>query len=190
MQKQRDKKRLIPTLLATVYTLPALAGADDQMTRAPQPAQGKPKATVSAETVQQEVIQLLRQGETDHVTLNIAGQPGVYFRLLYSTTGDPDSYSLVPEGQGKIGENGMGSFGFELKKLGKEEVYLKVTTSDNADFVDTRVTPKPMILEVEHVEIKARDAVDDAYKMIRGKMQEIKRKTEVRTPSAVAGVRG
>jgi|GEM_PF-3439681 len=178
MQKQRDKKKLIPTLLATVYTLPALAGADDQMTHAPQPAREKPKATVSAEAVQQEVIQLLRQGETDRVTLNIAGQPGVYFRLLYSTTGDPDSYTLVPEGQGQIGENGMGSIGFELKKLGKEEVYLKVTTSDTADFADTRVTPKPVILEVEQVEVKARDSILD------------RKRYEIRTPSAVAGVRG
>jgi hypothetical protein len=47
-----------------------------------------------------------------------------------------------------------------------------------------------MILEVEQVEIKARDAVDDAYGKIRGKIQQIKKKHEVRTPSAVAGVRG
>jgi len=32
-----------------------------------------------------------------------------------------------------IGENGIGSVSFELKKLGKDEVYLKVITSDKAD---------------------------------------------------------
>ncbi|WP_054030331.1 hypothetical protein [Desulfatitalea tepidiphila] len=190
MQKQRDKKKLIPTLLATVYAIPALACADDQLAREPQPAQGKPRAAVTDEALKQEVIQLLRQGETDRVTMNVAGQPGVYFRLLYSTTGDADSYVPVPDGQGRIGEDGVGSLDFELRKLGTEEVYFKVRTSDTADFTDTRVTPEPMILEVEQVEVKARDAVDDAYGKIKVKIQQIKKKHEVRTPSAVAGVRG
>jgi len=190
MPKQPNKKKLIPTLLATVYAIPALAGADDQMARDSQPAEAKPKAAIADEALKQEVIQLLRQGETDRVTMNVAGQPGVYFRLLYSTTGDADSYAPVPGGQGQIGDNGVGSLDFELRKLGTEEVYFKVRTSDTDDFKDTRVTPEPMILEVEQVEIKARDAVDDAYGKIRGKIQQIKKKHEVRTPSAVAGVRG
>ncbi len=181
MKKQSVKKRLIPTLLATVYTIPALSCANDVIDKGAAPGQAPPKPTIASEAVQQEVIQLLRQGETDGVTLNIAGRPGTYFRVLYSPTGQDGSYAPVPKGEGVVGDNGMGSIRFALKPLGKEEVYLKVTTSDTADFKITRVTPKPMILEVEPVQLKER-GIGDSIK----ELQE----REVRTPSAVAGVRG
>ncbi|MBI5552265.1 MAG: hypothetical protein HY911_12220 [Desulfobacterales bacterium] len=181
MKKQSLKKKLIPTLLATVYTIPALGCADEPVNKGQAPKQEAVKPTIASEAVQQEVIQLLRQGETDGVTLNIAGRPGTYFRVLYSPTGQDNSYAPVPKGEGVIGQNGMGSVAFALKALAKEEVYLKVTTSDTADFQKTRVTPKPMILEVEPVQVKQR-GIGDSIKELQEK--------EVRTPSAVAGVRG
>ena len=186
MKKKKMKKTLIPALLATVYTIPALAGGDDQLNKGQGPMQEAPKATIASEAVKQEVIQVLRQGETDLVTLNIAGRPDTYFRVHYSETGKEDSYALVPKGEGVIGENGIGSISFELKKLGKEEVYLKVTTSDAADFSQVRVTPRPLILEVERVQIKERDAKG----LIDKTRSQIKKRFETRTPSAVAGVRG
>jgi hypothetical protein len=185
MKKKNIKKTLIPTLLATVYTIPALAGGDDQI-KAPHPSQEPAKSTIASEAVAQEVIQLLRQGETDQVTLNIAGRAGIWFRLHYSQTGKPEDYAPVPKGEGVIGEDGIGSISFELKKLGKEEVYLKVTTSDTADFAETRVTPKPIILEVEQVQVKERN-LERTIQKIKNKIDQ---KTETRTPSAVAGVRG
>ncbi|MDP2156525.1 MAG: hypothetical protein Q8K68_02300 [Nitrospirota bacterium] len=175
MKKKDFGKVLIPTLLATVYTIPALSGAGEPVNKEQQKTQETSKTTIASEAVKQEVIQLLRKGETDLVTLNIAGRPGTYFRVNYSQTGKDNSYAPLPKGEGVIADNGIGSVSFELKKLGKDEVYLKVSTSDTADFLETRVTPKPMILEVEQVQIKERGW---------------KEKFEVRTPPAVAGVRG
>jgi hypothetical protein len=77
-----------------------------------------------------------------------------------------------------IGENGIGSVSFELKKLGKDEVYLKVIASDKADFSQVRVTPKPIIMEVDQVQLKEM------------KERNWGDKFKVRTPTAVAGVRG
>jgi hypothetical protein len=177
MKKKSLGKALIPTLLATVYTIPALAGADNQLNKGQQPVR-EASNNIASEAVRQEVIQVLRKGETDLVTLNIAGQPGTYFRVQSSATGKEDSYALVPKGEGVIGENGIGSVSFELKKLGKDEVYLKVITSDKADFSQVRVTPKPIIMEVDQVQMKEMKE--------RGWGDKFK----VRTPSAVAGVRG
>lgn len=175
MKKKDFGKVLIPTLLATVYTIPALSGAGEPVNKEQQKIQETSKTTIASESVKQEVIQLLRKGDTDIVTLNIAGQPGTYFRVNYSPTGKDKSYALVPKGEGMIGDNGIGSVSFELKKLGKKEIYLKVITSDTADFSETRVTPKPLVLDVEQVKVKERGW---------------KEKFEVRTPPAVAGVRG
>jgi len=44
--------------------------------------------------------------------------------------------------------------------MGKEEVYLTVTTSDTADFAKPRVMPKPLVLAVEQIKIKDRGLVD------------------------------
>ncbi|MBA4391187.1 MAG: hypothetical protein C0399_09635, partial [Syntrophus sp. (in: bacteria)] len=43
----------------------------------------------------------------------------------------------------------------------KEEVYLKVITSDTADFAKPRVMPKPLVLAVEQVKIKDRGWADN-----------------------------
>jgi hypothetical protein len=177
METNKKKNKLIPTLLATVYTIPGMAIPGVQAKGQP-PAQENPKPSVASEEVRQEVIQLIRKGETDLVSLNVAGHPGTYFRISYSATGKKDSYAPLPKGESVIGDNGFGSVSFELKKLGKDEVYLKVTTSDTADFSKVRVTPKPIIIEVDQVKIKDRG------------LKEWKDKFEVRTPPAVAGVRG
>lgn len=183
MKKKDFGKVLIPTLLATVYTIPALAGAGEPVNNEQQKTQETSKTTIASEAVKQEVIQLLRKGETDLVTLNIAGQPGTYFRVNYSQTGKDNSYEPLPKGEGVIGDNGIGSLSFELKKLGKEEVYLKVITSDTADFSETRVTPKPLVLDVEQVKVKERGWKEKIKEMIQNDMPSPR-------TSAVAGVRG
>ena len=60
MKKKNLGKALIPTLLATVYTIPALAGADDQLNKGQQPVHEASKTTIASEAVRQEVIQVLR----------------------------------------------------------------------------------------------------------------------------------
>jgi hypothetical protein len=175
MEQKKKGKKLIPTLLATVYTIPAMAIAGGQIDNAQPPVQDKQKSTIASEAVKQEVIQLIRQEETDLVSLNIAGQPGTYFRISYSTTGKEKSYAPLPKGEGAIGDKGFSSTSFELKKLGKDKIYLKVTTSDTADFSQVRVTPKPIIINVNEVKVIEKGWTD---------------KFETRTPPAVAGVRG
>jgi hypothetical protein len=91
----------------------------------------------------------------------------VYFKVEYSASGEEGSYKIVSKGKGVIGGNGFGSVSFDLRKLGKEEVYLKVTAADTADFATPRVTPKPLVLAVEQVKIKDRGWCRDIY----GKMQ-------------------
>jgi hypothetical protein len=176
MEQKKRGRKLIPTLLATAYTIPAMAIAGGQVVNEQKPAQQKQKSAIASEAVKQEVIQLIRNEDTDSVSLNIAGQPGTYFRISYSATGKENSYAPLPKGEGKIGDNGFGAVTFELKKLGKVEVYLKVTTSDTADFSKVRITPKPIIVDVEEVKAKETKGFADKF--------------EVRTPPAVAGVRG
>jgi hypothetical protein len=156
MERHRIAKTLITGLMAIVFIIPTLAGAGEQTRKKQEPVLETSKTTIGSEVIHQEIIQILRKRGTAKVTLNIAGQPGVYFRMQYSTTGAEDSYAPIPVGSGVIGGNGFGSLRFDLKKLGKEEVYLKVTTSDRADFSKPRVTPKPLVLAVEQVKIKDR----------------------------------
>jgi hypothetical protein len=156
MRKQNIVKTLITGLMAIALLVPSLAGAGEQNEKQPTPVLETSKTTMDSVVINQEVIQILRKGEMAKVTLNIIGQPGVYFKVQYSATGAEDSYALLPKGAGVIGGKGFGSVSFDLRKLGKEEVYLKVTTSDTADFAKSRVTPKPQVLTVEQVKIKAR----------------------------------
>jgi hypothetical protein len=167
MKRHNFVKTLIIGLMAIVFIIPSLAGAGEQNKKKPDPVLETSKTTMGSEVINQEVIQILRKGEMAKVTLNIAGQPGVYFRVDYSETGVEDSYVLLTEGAGVIGGNGIGSVSFDLRKLGKEEVYLKVTTSDTADFAKPRVMPKPMVLAVEQVEIKDRGAMDELIRIER-----------------------
>ncbi|MEN6439970.1 MAG: hypothetical protein ABFD97_15445 [Syntrophobacter sp.] len=191
MEKKDIGKKVIPTLLATLFTIPAIAGTGDNLIMSQASKEEKPKAALASEAIQQEVIQVLRNGDTDRVTLNIAGQPGTFFRILFSPSGEDKSYNLVPNAQSAIGENGMGSFSFNLRELGKDEVYIKVVTSNAADFSDTRITPKPLILQVEEVQVNERGLRDDINRKLEAEKNKLERKLQpVRTPSAVAGVRG
>jgi hypothetical protein len=186
MKKNDLRKALIPTLLATFYTIPALAGGEEAL-QPQQQVKEPPKAAVTSQAVRQEVIQILRKGETDGVTLNIAGRPGVHFQVLYSSTGAEESYQALQGGKGVIAANGMASVSFAVGKLGKDEVYLKVVTSDTADFAERRIMPKPIVLEVEWVQVNER-GMKEIQARIRHAVES--RVQPVRTPAAVAGVRG
>lgn len=179
-KRKRSAKRLVSTLLATLYTIPipgAVAAMADQEIREQRGARELgPRASVVAQAVKQEVIQLIRRGETDEIMFNIAGQPGVHFRIYYSSIDKEESYRLLPKGQGVIGENGMASISFELKELGKGDIYLRVRTSDTADFSrEVRTMPTPLVIESE-----------DGRITVRGLRQE----RRVPHETAVAGVRG
>lgn len=160
MKRHNFVKALIIGLTAIVFIIPSPANADGQSKKKSGQVLETSKTTMGSEVVNQEVIQILRKGEMAKVTLNIAGQPGVYFKVQYSQTGAEDSYALLPKGKGVIDGTGFGSVSFDLRKLGKEEVYLKVTTSDTADFVKPRVMPKPLVLAVEQVKIKDRGLLE------------------------------
>jgi hypothetical protein len=190
MNKKDLGKALIPTLLATVYTIPALAGPDDQAKKVLQPGQEGTKPAIKSEAVKQEVIQVLCKEDSDFVTLNIAGQPGTHFRVQYSAIDKEESYVLVPKGEGVIGDNGMSSVGFELSMLGRGDVYLKVKTSDKADFSQTRVTPKPFVLGLERVQDEEGMVTKGVVEKVKAKVKEQADKINPKTPSAVAGVRG
>lgn len=167
MKKQNFVKTLMIGLMAILFIIPTLAVAGEKA-KNPEPVLETSKTTIGSEVINQEVIQILRKGEMAKVTLNIAGQPGVYFKVQYSDTGVEESYALLPKGKGVIGGNGFGSVSFDLRKLGKEEVYLKVTTSDTADFAQPRVMLKPLVLAVEQVKIKTRGKeMDDLIRIER-----------------------
>ena len=153
--------------MAILFIIPLLAGAGEPNKKKPVPVLETSKTTMGSDVINQEVVQILRKGNNGLVTLNVAGQPGVYFKIQYSETGAEGSYALVPKGAGVIRGNGFGSVSFDLRKLGKEEVYLKVTTADTKDFANPRVMLKPLVLAVEQVKIKDR-----------GLMEKIKR-TEI-----------
>ena len=187
MGKKDIGKKVIPTLLVTLYTIPVFAGTGDQNLLAQASREEKPKAALTSEAIRQEVIQVLRNGDTDRVTLNIAGQPGTFFRILFSASGAENSYNLMPDGQGMVAPNGMGAISFNLKDLAKDEAYLKVVTSDAADFSETRITPKPLILEVEQLQVSERGLAEDLNKIKSGLEKKL---DKPRTPVAVAGVRG
>ncbi|MDP2852966.1 MAG: hypothetical protein Q8O28_01820 [Smithellaceae bacterium] len=167
MKRQNFVKTIMVILMAIAFIVPSLAGAAEQSKKKTVPALETSKTTMGSEVVNQEVIQILRKGEMAKVILNIVGQPGVYFKVQYSATGAEDSYALVPKGKGVIGANGLGMVSFDLRKLSKEEVYLKVTTSDTADFAKPRVVPKPIVLAVEQVKIKDRGAMNDLIRIER-----------------------
>ena len=156
MTRKGFVKTVVTGIMAIALIIPVMAGAAEQGKKRQVLVLETSKITMSSEAIKQEVIQVLRKGEMAKVTLNIAGQPGVNFKVEYSATGAEESYALVPKGKGVIGISGFGSVSFDLRKLGKEEVYIKVTTADSADFAEPRVTPKPLVLLVEEVKIKDR----------------------------------
>ncbi len=190
MTRQGFVKVVMAGILALVFIVPALAGAAEQDRKKQAPVIETSKITIGSEVINREVVQILRKGEMAKVTLNIAGQPGVYYKIEFSETGDEDSYALVPKGQGVISSSGFGSVSFDLRQLGKEEVHLKVTTSDTADFAEPRVTPRPLVLLVEEVKIKDRGWKEKYEHWVEKEKAIIKHKFEIRTPSAVTSVRG
>jgi len=160
MKKDNFIKTLMVVLMAIVFIVPSLAGAAEK-SKKQVPLPEAFMATIGSEVINQEVFQIVRKGNNGLVTLNIVGQPGIYFKIQYSKTGAEGSYALVPKGAGVIRGNGFGTVSFDLRKLGKEEVYLKVITADTKDFANPRMTPKPLRLVVEQIKIKDRGAYDD-----------------------------
>jgi hypothetical protein len=165
MKRQSIVRAVMTGMMTVLFIIPVMAGAAEQGKKKQVPVLETSKITMGSEAIKQEVIQVLRKGEMAKVTLNIAGQPGVNFKVEYSTTGAEDSYALVPKGKGVIGSSGFGSLSFDLTKLGKEEVYIKVTTADSADFANPRVTPKPLVFAVEQVKIKDRGLTEKIKKI-------------------------
>ncbi|HEY6872248.1 MAG TPA: hypothetical protein VI298_05905 [Geobacteraceae bacterium] len=173
------KKRIFTVLLATMFTVPYRAEAAEERKTAPGEAPGTAKVR---EAVQQEVIQLLTdEKDPESVIFNIAGNARVHFKVYYSPTGAEGSYRQLPGAAGVIDENGMARLSINVKKLELPLVYLKVYTSDTADFSKTRVTPKPLVIEWSDTNIKARGFID------KGKKPGVHFYED--TP-AVAGVRG
>ncbi|MCX6561171.1 MAG: hypothetical protein NTZ26_11755 [Candidatus Aminicenantes bacterium] len=212
MKKTNIGRALIPTLLATAYTVPSLAYSGNQADMAPQPGRDQIKPAIASQAIRQEVIQLLLKEHSDFVTLNIAGQPGIRFRVYYSLTGKDKSYRIAPESEKVIGTDGTGSVGLKLGQLSQGEIYLKVKTSDKADFSETLTMAEPFVLELaplaedrmtskglglseedkkkdeKGVVEKVKDKYEATIKEIKEKVQN---KFETRTRvSAVAGVRG
>jgi ABC-type transport system substrate-binding protein len=190
MKRQTLAKAVMTGIMAILFVVPTLAGAAEQGKKKQVPVLETSKITMGSEAIKQEVIQVLRKGEMAKVTLNIAGQPGVNFKVEYSTTGAEDSYAQVPKGAGVIGSNGLGTVRFDLRKLGKEEVYVKVTTSDSADFANPRTTPKPLVLAVENVSIRDRGWFENGIAKARREVSEHLHIKPERQPASVLGVRG
>ncbi len=171
-------KRIFTVLLATMFTVPCRAEAAEER----KPAAGEAPGTARVrQAVQQEVIQLLTdEKDPESVIFNIAGNARVHFKVYYSPTGEEGSYRELPGAAGVIGENGMAGLTINIKKLDLPLVYLKVYTSDTADFSKTRVTPKPLVIEWSETNIKARGYID----------KEKKPGVQFHDAPAVAGVRG
>ncbi len=182
-------KTMVVALLSAAFILPTMAWSAEKGEKQEAVLETS-KTTIGSEVINQEVIQILRKGEMAKVTMNIAGQPGVYYKVEYSETGLDKSYKVLPKGTGVIGGNGFGSMSFNLQELGKDEVYLQVTTSDTEDFAQPRVMPKPLVLLVEQVKVNPRGANETIGRTI----NQIKRKLNEKIPpkrnSAVCGVRG
>jgi hypothetical protein len=208
MKNKKVGTALLSTLLATAYTVPGMACAGDQAKNAPQAGKDQAKPAVASQALRQEVIQLILKENSDFASFNIAGLPGIRYRIYYSLTGKDDSYKMAPESEGVIGDNGTGSIGLKVGKLGMGDVYLKVKTSDKADFSESLTMAEPFVLAVTPIEERSFDksmttkglAEDDKKKDDRNVVEkvidkvkaEVKQhvKDPVRTPSAVAGVRG
>ena len=181
MKRQDCLRTMVAVLMSAVFILPAMAWSAEK-SKTQEIVLETSKTTIGSEAINQEVIQILRKGEMAKVTMNIAGQPGVYYKVEYSETGLDKSYKVLPKGTGVIGSNGFGSVSFDLRKLGKEEVYLKVTASDTKDFAKPRVMPKPLMFLVDQVKIKDRNALGDAYNKAYEKIRDEVRERIDTTP--------
>ena len=191
MKRETLVKAVMTGIMTIALIIPMMSGAAEQGKKKQVPVLETSKITMGSEVVNQEVIQILRKGEMAKVTLNVAGQPGVYYKVEYSETGDEGGYALVPKGTGVIRGNGFGSVSFDLRQLGKEEVYIKVTTADSADFANPRVTPKPLVLTVESVKIKDRGWKEKVNQWVDKEKELLRHRLEPKHyPAAPAAVRG
>lgn len=209
MKNKKVGSTILSTLLVTAYTVPSLACTDDRIQPNAQSGQDKAKSAVSAQALRQEVIQLLLKENSDFVSFAIAGMPGIRYRVYYSLTGKEDSYKVAPDSEGVIGDNGTGSVGLKVGQLGRGDVYLKVKTSDKADFSESLTMAEPFVLAVTPIEDTTfdkgmktkglaeddkkkddRNVVEKAIDKVKAEVKEVAKKMEPRTPSAVAGVRG
>lgn len=189
MSKGFSAKKVLTTLLVTVTTIPCATSALEAKTPEEVPAT-KPGEVQN--TLATEVIQLIKdEGQEGKFKFNIAGNNGVNFRIYYGLIDVQEKYRLLPGAAGVIGENGMATIPLDLKGLG-EEIYLKVFTSDNADFSgEVRVTAKTIVVTAEEgEELGLRGWAEDAKARINAEIRAQQKKYEIRTPSAVAAVRG
>src|SRR3972149_6927675 len=100
---------------------------------------------------------LKKKEEGGKVLFNIAGRTGVHFKIYYSPTDKEGSYRLLPGGDGVISKNGMASLPLNIEDLNIEKIYLKVFTSDIADFSgEVRVSDKPLLVTLKEPKIKLR----------------------------------
>ncbi len=154
-KKKNNKNKILPALLATVYTVPYAAEAAQEN---PVVDELTPRNMAVAQAISQEVVQLLRnKKDPKSVIFNIAGREGVHFKVYYSPTDEEGSYKLLAGAEGVIGEDGMAKLPLKLKDIEEPIIYIKVHTSDSADFSsDIRITPEPLGLILEEPEIKLR----------------------------------
>ncbi len=144
MKAKKLKSTVVPTLLATLFTVPAVAGIET-----PAPADdavaGQTAAAIKRETVQFFAF----KDEPDKFQLMVAGQPGVHFRLYYSKSGANGKYRRLKGGDGTIDANGVANQIVDFGKLGGGTLHLRLFASDQADFSgEVRMTASAISLTV------------------------------------------
>lgn len=132
MTKKSIAKVIYPTLLATVFTVPAAAPAD---TQARSLADARDVPALVAQAIKRETVQFFRmEDEPGKVQVNIAGQPGVNFRFYYSVDGSDGTYRRLKGAAGTIGENGIVSIVIDTGRIRGRSLHLKIFTADDAGF--------------------------------------------------------
>ena len=176
MKTQNLKATVVPTLLATLFTVPAAAGIETATSAVP--ADGATAQQI-AEAIKRETVQFFAfDDEPGKFQLMIAGQPGVHYRLYYSKSDAEGPYRRLEGGEGTIDANGFANQIVNLGRIGGDKLYLKIFTSDQADFSgEVRMTASA---------IEALGAKREGPRM-RGWGR---RRWRIRTPTAVAAVRG
>lgn len=157
-----------PALLAALYTgsHPALAHTDATVAE-----QDRSAATATA--LKQEVIQIVATAATsDRLRLNVAGEPGVRFRLLAGAPGG--ERSVLPGTEGVLDAGGFASLEFDAPDL--DDAEYEAQTSDGADFRgEIRTSTEPFRLQRRDGEWLVADGGNNDWP---------------KTPTGTAGVRG
>jgi hypothetical protein len=190
MSKKFTSKNVLTTLLVTVTTVPCTAFALDVKSPEEVPVSKTGEVHNALAT---EVIQLIKdEGQEGKFKFNIAGNIGVNFRIYYGLIDEQEKYRLLPGAEGAIGENGMATIPLDLNGLG-DNIYLKVFTSNNTDFSgEVRVTANPIVVSSENEEeqLELRGVYKDTLKKIGDEIEKRLPGPKVKTPTAVAAVRG